>query len=282
MKKWVEIAHSSSRLRFETLSEYLSELGYENQVDFVEASTSEFSEVFQDLVQKYDMIRVGSPYGTSVIYEFETYRDQVRFLKSADALIKKDGHWSLRSATLQAIIHVLNGVGPKLLLGSDVLIVGAGAGARAVVAAFSKLGFSRFKITNKFPDQATSMIKELKEAYFDIQFEFVPQERLIMLPGVHGVCVNTTPFVSSNDLLPELYYFNFLKPEGVVIDFTLIPLVTPLIQEAQEIGIHVVHGFEVSGMADILWSEWCFGVKPDLKQYYQKLKEKIESTKVST
>ncbi len=168
-------------------------------------------------------------------------------------------------------------VGSGLDLKGSILIVGAGAGARVAAAAFINVGYKKVNITNKFSEQAEDLIEDLERKYFDIEFEFIPEEKLVLLPGTNSVLVNTTPLLPSNDLLNELYYFNFLKSPGIVFDFTTVPIDTPLVLEAEALGIKVVRGFEVSSWGDMSWVEWAFAKKLDREAYCERLKEKMKT-----
>lgn len=276
--KWVEIGIDSSTERFSALSEYLKENNLENELDFVEATPSEFEEKLHQCMEKYDAIRIGRGLGEVVVGCFKHKSATMSLLKSADSLVKVDDRWWLRSATYHSLQKKLSQIGEQLDLDSSVLVVGAGAMARVAVASFVKIGFKKFNISNKFDDQANELIKEFKRVYFSVDFNFVPKDELILLPGTNGVLVNTTPLSDQNDILDELYYFNFLKSGGIAMDFVVSPPETPLLKEAQDIGVHTVKGYEIASLADIIWAEWCFNVKLDHLKYQEKLLKKVSKT----
>ena len=236
---------------------------------------SQFMEKLNECLEKYDTIRIGRSLGELVVSAFKHKSSIMQLLKSADSLVKINDKWWLRSAVYHSMQRKLAEIGQRLDLESSVLVVGAGAMARVAIASFVKAGFKKFNISNKFDDQANELIKDLKRVYFNIEFHFVPKDELILLPGTNGVLVNTTPMVPQNDILEELYYFNFLKSGGIAIDFVLIPPETPLLVEAQDIGVYTVKGYEIASRADMIWAEWCFNVKLDHHKYQEKLLKKI-------
>lgn len=272
MIKWVEVAKKNSRVRYDTLSRFLNDNGVNNAVEYVECEQDQFSEVIDECRLKYDLIRIGSPHGVSVFDKFDAQSSEMMRLRSADCAIKEKGRWRLMSSNYIGLRRILHEVGSGLDIESSILVVGAGAGARVACSAFISAGFKKVNITNKFPEQAFQLIEELQSIYFGITFEFIPEERLVLLPGTNNVLVNTTPLIPSNDLLNELYYFNFLKSPGMVFDFTLIPIDTPLVLEGDAIGVRSVRGFEVSSWGDIAWVESAFGKKLDREEYCESLK----------
>jgi len=273
--KWVEIARTSSKVRFEVLSEYLNDKGFENEVEFLEVSPVDFEVHFREAMEKYDSIRIGSPFGSQLDTFFHAQDSEIRFLGAADAVWKKEGEWRLMSSNHFGLRRIIHDIGQGFDFESSILVVGAGAGARVAVSVFVKYGFNKINITNKFVEQANDLIADLRRKYFLIDFEFVSEEKLVMLPGTNVVLVNTTPLVIGNDLLKELYYFNFLKASGIVIDFTFIPIDTPLVMEAEQIGIKTVRGYEVSSWGDMAWVENCFGLRLDREEYCERLKQKV-------
>lgn len=275
--KWVEIAGSPSREYYEELSRSLKEVGLENQVDFIESGMMDFPEALKKAMEEYDAIRIGSPFKSAGVAQFKNLSALLRQLNSADCLVKIKGVWWPRPAGYHSFQRILSRVGSSLDLKSSVLIVGAGAGARFAIAALIKIGFKHFNLTNKFDEQALELIKELRQIYFDVEFDFIPQGRLVLLPGANGVVINTTPLTPTNDLLNELYYFNFLKSSGIAIDFTVVPYDTPFIKEAEAIGINTVRGYEVAAEADCVWVGWVFGRELDVEAYRERLKEKVMS-----
>ncbi len=265
--KWVEIARSSTPLRYDVLSKYLKSKGFENELTYVEVSPQNFSEELQKAMKTHDAIRLASPYGLQVIEYFQNQKIEIININAADSIIKQRGEWTLISSNLEGFHHVVRKNGPNINLNSSVLIVGAGAAARFAIHSLAQIGIKKFKISNQFQEQAKSLIEELRKKYFTVSFDFIPEDQLVLLPGSNSVVVNTTPLVPSNNILKELYYFNFLRPDGLVIDFTFLPLLTPLIKEANDIGIKTIRGYEICGWGDIQWAKTCLDADLDFEEY---------------
>lgn len=265
--KWCCVGHGHNPLRFDLLSRFLSEQNIHNEFTSIDIAPANFSEEFKEVLETYDQVRVDSPHGVSVYSYFKSHEAIMAQIKAVDCVFKDHlSHWWSRSLTYKSLCESLQGVGEVIDLNASVLIVGAGASARAAIGACAKMGFKDFKITNKFDEQGDELIREMKASFFGLSFEFVAQSKLILLPGTNCIAINTTPLVETNDLLPELYYFNFLRRRGVIVDLTFHPVHTPLIKESLEIKNFIIYGYELAAISDVHWVKWVTGAEIDLHQ----------------
>lgn len=265
--KWCCVGHGHNPLRFELLSAFLTEQGINNEFTSLDIAPADFSEEFKTVLASYDQVRVESPHGIGVYNYFKAHEALMAQIRAVDCVFKDHlSHWWSRSLTYKSLCESLQGVGEVIDLDASVLIVGAGASARAAIGACAKMGFKEFKITNKFDEQGQDLIREMKSSFFGLNFEFVAQNQLILLPGTNCIAINTTPLVESNDLLPELYYFNFLRRRGVIVDLTFYPVHTPLIKESLEIKNFIIYGYELAAISDTHWINWVSGRDVDVHQ----------------
>jgi shikimate dehydrogenase len=116
------------------------------------------------------------------------------------------------------------------------VIIGAGGGARAVVAALEDASVPEIRITNRTPARAEALARDLDGPTRVIAWE----DRREALDGA-ALVVNTTslgmvgqePLPISLDLLPK---------EAVVTDLVYAPLQTELLARARRRGNRVVDG----------------------------------------
>lgn len=279
--KWVEIASYNSKKRCEALSDWLNKEGVSNQLSFVECAPGDFLEKIEDCKANYDAIRIGQGLGEVCSQMFTKNTVTNEILKVTDCLVYADNDWWPRCTNYLALNHLVNSIGSTVKLDAPILVVGAGAAARIAIATFVKLGIKHVNISNLFDQQANELIIDLKSKYFGVEFKFVPKDELVMLPGTNGVIINTTPFSEKNEILPELYYFNFLTPKGVAVDFTIDPAVTPLLIEARDIGATTVSGYEISALADYYWVKETFKYQLDVENYRLHLKSLFHKPELS-
>lgn len=259
MIKWVEIAQFPSPERFDVLSKYLNEKGIENQVEYIKVTPAEFPNALKDAMEKYDGIRIGRGVGDLAPPLFNNNTIFVGRMGAGDSVVKTNGKWCLRSTLYDGLNKVCSDVGHRFELKTNVLMVGAGAVARASIASLSRSGFTKFGISDVSAERGEKLCSELRRMYFGAEFKAIPKQELILLPGVYGVLVNTTPLDEGNEILDELTYFNFFRKNAVAFDFTLKPVDTPLLKEAAEVGVHTVFGYQLAAECDKVWADMMFG-----------------------
>ncbi len=275
--KWAEIASQGSRLRFDYLSKFLTDAGIPNKLDYIECSAEDFPKKIREVMATYDHIRVGSPFGEKVPLEVDQLPMVTLTQKAADCLIKEEGRWWARSMLTEGLAREV-AVVKRLDIAETAFIIGTGASCRAVIAALLKMGFKKFNMTERIEERGRKILKDLQSTYFGVDFRFTPQAAVTMLPGTHSIVVNTTPFVASNDLLNELYYCNFLKPNGVVIDLTLVPTETPLLKAVKQVEGRIIHGYEVASLVDLHWVKTSMKHSLDIDKYTEGFKALCDST----
>ncbi|MGE0762253.1 MAG: hypothetical protein AB7N80_03135 [Bdellovibrionales bacterium] len=267
--KWAVLGHNILESRYKVLSDFLRQKGVENQLNIVECANVEFQDRLNEVMKDSDQIRIESPFREQIMSLFKSQPMMVASIGAADCLVKRDGKWWPETSLFYAFNQLFSLYGAGLDLDGEVLIVGGGAGAKFAVASALRAGFSKVNVTTKFDDQGISLITDLRRRYFGAQFEFVPQDRLVLLPGTNSLLINTTPLVPSNDLLAELYYLNFLRQDGMIWDLVVSPGNTQLIREGEQINIKCVRGREVSALSDHVWLSWALANPPDSQELLQ-------------
>ena len=269
--KWVVIGKTTVEKRYEYLSEALSHLGVINEVSFIKSSQESFSDDVKRAMLSFDSIRVEEPFCNKLPDCFEGVPSQIMIIKSADAVIKDLGRWWPRSllgeGLRRAIIHSkididYTGLG---------LLIGSGGGAREAMNGLVQLGLSGVHISGSNQIEVSKFFKDLKRSYFGMRLEIIPTNELTMLPGHYSLIVNTI-LSDNDDILNELYYFNFLKKGGLVVDLKLSPEKSNLIKEAESINAKIITGYEVESYIDDFWVESCFKKKLDIIPYIQGLR----------
>lgn len=138
------------------------------------------------------------------------------------------------------------------------VVIGAGGGARAIIAGLIDAGASDIRLFNRTPERARALA-----AVFDARVSACPwEERSAALAGV-GLLVNTT----SQGMIgqPALNIsLNALPTSAIVADIVYAPLATPLLAAARKLGIATVDGLGMLlHQARPAFCDWT-GVMPDV------------------
>lgn len=277
MFKWVEVGTINNVPRYEHLSAFLTENGFPNKVEFEICKPEDLATRLPTLLEQYDGIRIGRGLGEIVVPMFPDNNVLVSQLRAADAIIRLNGKWQLKANAAQGLSQALVRVGTHFDFESSVLVVGTGAASKIAVRSLFQSGFKNFVVSAMDIAKVEAMVAELKRTHLNANFKIIPKEGLILLPGTHGVLVNTTPMTVDNPILAELNYFNFFKQGGVAIDFTISPVDSPVLLGAKEIGAVCVHGFEISGFTDLIWASQITGRKLEEGNYVERLGSKLRN-----
>jgi len=124
---------------------------------------------------------------------------------------------------------------------SDVLLIGAGGAARAIIAGFSKEKVRRITITNRTRERAEELIRfahsiGLESNYLDLQsagevtdkYKFVVNATSVGLKGI-GCPISTKK----------------ITRDSIVYDIVYVPVETPLIEQSKNQGAAIIYGWEM-------------------------------------
>jgi len=124
---------------------------------------------------------------------------------------------------------------------SDVLLIGAGGAARAIIVGFSKEKVRKITITNRTRERADELIKfaqnlGVESDYLDLQsageaankYKFVVNATSVGLKGIG--CPISTKNISR---------------DSIVYDIVYVPVETPLIEQSKNQGATIIYGWEM-------------------------------------
>jgi shikimate 5-dehydrogenase len=270
MHRWTHLSQFNQDARFLALSKFLNDHGFANEyVPLKEDPESYFNELNSRV--EFDSIRVGSPFGESLLRMFVQLPVTILHVKSGDCLIARRGTWWPENFLTAALPRLFARELYAIDLKAGAMIVGTGAAARTGVIACARLGFNRITVTDQFDERGQLLIQEMKKILFNVDLQFMPESHLTSLPGIYSLLVNTTPPVSSNTVVQQLSYFNFMKAGGAVLDYALQPGDTILIREGRDVGIKVVYGHRIAAYHDLVWAQALAGREFDVDAYHAKI-----------
>lgn len=126
--------------------------------------------------------------------------------------------------------------------GIEVLILGAGGAARAVVVALSgERGIANINIFNRNTDRSTNLSKLVKE--LGLKANIVSNDDIQKIASKSELIINTTPLGMSNE--ESLIKSASISKDSIVYDIVYKPINTKLIVNAKTAGAQVVYGYEM-------------------------------------
>jgi shikimate 5-dehydrogenase len=240
------------------LSDTLSRLGIKNEVSFIECDEAGLEAALASAQANYDQIRIGGSLRGVIWKHLTEMPAQIFTIKSIDALVRADDRWWPNNYLFEGLIVSIARDLNHLDLTGAVLILGSGGDAKTVAAAFSRIGFSRFSISDRSIEAVEELIVELRRNYFNGKFQAIPGPLITQVPSIHSVAVNTIA-VEQDGFLDQFFYMNFLKADGAWLDISFEEY-EELAAEARDVGAFVEPAARIFACADRAWAQAAFGV----------------------
>lgn len=269
MKLWTSLSPTPEGKRWEILSQQIQALGAANQFVPWEGAVKQFTDM--SALDKFQHVRLSSSIGPHILQQLKVQSSWTTLLGVIDGMVKTERDWWPLCALYESFGQILIELGQGLDMRGSVFIAGAGGAARTAIAAFFKAGFRSFLVTNFDEAEAEAMIKDVSSRFFGLTIQWIPTERIVLLPGESTVLVNCTPSVEENALLVELSYLNFLKRPGFLFDMSRYLQQSILVQEAHDAGVRVIDGLDIAARTDVLWAKWAFQVDLALEKHREAL-----------
>lgn len=156
-------------------------------------------------------------------------------------------------------------------VGEDVVVLGAGGAARAVVVAFALAGVASITIANRTTEKAIALAAEMqRKTNVPMQGMGLTDTRVPAAVRQSTLLVNTA--TASMDLTqPLLISVDWLQPNAIVYDIVYTPPVTPLMAAAAERGCQTLGGIGMLiHQGAIAFEKWT-GVAPCTQTMQQAL-----------
>lgn len=275
MKKWTAISPNNEEHRWKALSAKLSAYGAANEFVPWPGDTADVADI--TLLDPFMHVRMSTSLGPKVLKRLKVQSSWATLIGVIDGMVKTEHGWWPLCALYESFGQILIRIGQELDMRGSVLVAGAGGVARTAIAAFFKAGFKNILLTNFNVEEADGLIRELRGKMFGMNIQWVPMEKIVMLPGESSALVNCTPTIEENALLIELSYLNFLKRPGFLFDTSRFPKSSVLVQEALDSGVKVIDGIEIAARADVLWAKWAFGIELPYEEYRKEFQEALST-----
>jgi hypothetical protein len=269
MKKWTALSSNNEDTRWQAMSQALTEAGVANTYIPWTGNVSEMQDL--STLAQFDHVRISSRIAPQVLKHVKVQSSWTTLLGVVDGMNNTNLGWWPLCALYESFGQLLIELGQDLDKRGNVLVAGAGGAARIAIAAFFKSGFQNFIVTNFVEEEALQLVREVKARFFGLTVQWVPMERIVLLPGESSVICNCTPSVEENALLTELSYLNFLKRPGFLFDLSRSFKPSILMQEAQDANVRAISGVEIAARTDVLWAKWGFQANLDLNSYRDRL-----------
>jgi hypothetical protein len=211
-------------------------------------------------------IRVPSHLGSGILHRLARITQECRELQYCDGILIKGSEVWPKVALPIALTRTFSEF--KFVdTTKAILIVGSGGRARASASAAVTLGFKNVVFVSADVAQMQDSVELLRRTHFATTFNITLSEKLVEIASAYSVCIFANDEVLDESFRTELSFFNFLTPEGVVLDVSCEIEQTSLQEAAREANVTVVHADVPLSYLDSTWVEWVFDHKLDLTKF---------------
>ncbi|MFN7102640.1 MAG: shikimate dehydrogenase [Pseudorhizobium sp.] len=136
------------------------------------------------------------------------------------------------------------------------VVLGAGGASRAVIRGLRDRGIGEVHVVNRTPERA----RELADRFGGNVHAHSMEELTEVTQGA-GLFVNTTSLGMGGEGAP-VFDFSRMVPDALVTDIVYVPLMTPILAQAQSQGLATADGLGMLLHQAVLGFEKWFGIRP--------------------
>lgn len=216
-------------------------------------------------------INVTLPHKQAVIPFLTSISREAKLIGAVNTLSFIDGEIHGDNTDAPGFLRALEETGASVPVGEDVVVLGAGGSARAIVVALALAGVRSVVIANRTVSKAVALAEELSEKISEQEEE---SEHKTILKGmglqdsqlsdaVKGCALLVNTASSGMDIShPLLIQPDWLQPSTIVYDIVYTPPMTTLLTIAAEKGCKIVGGIGMLVHQGAIAFERWTGVEP--------------------
>lgn len=183
---------------------------------------------------------------------------RARAVGAANTLWYEGGELRSTNTDVEGFLHNLDACAPGWQASNDVLVLGAGGAARAVLFGLIERGIKRVHVVNRTFDRAVVLADQ-----FGVSVRAVPWSAVVDLLPRAGLLVNTTP-LGMHGQRPLDIDIGLLPSGAIVADLVYVPLLTPLLEAARARGLKTADGLGMLLHQAVRGFELWFGQRPEV------------------
>lgn len=166
-----------------------------------------------------------------ILPKLKMHSTETRSSLCIDSFFKEESTWYPRLLISESLRLMLVQEARDLNTRAPAFVVGTGELARVAANVLAEVGVSEIYLVGE-STEGEELRAELMRALLGIKLHSVVPEDLTVQAISAGIIINTVDLSDNEELMRDLTYFNFMRSDGYVLDFNLLPLQNPLLLEA--------------------------------------------------
>ncbi len=262
------INHSRSPLIHGT---WLAEHGIDGSYEAIDVAPEGLPEFFERLRGgEFAGGNVTIPHKEAVFALCDEVDPLARKIGAVNTLVVRDGKVLGSNTDYLGFLGNLDAAMPGWSDGpDDAMVIGAGGAARAVLVALQRRDGGKVHVLNRTLANAQALVDEIEGPFEAHGFESFAE-----LAPRTGIVINTTS-IGMHGTRFDWLDLDLLPRDTLVTDIVYVPLLTPLLVEAQAHGLRTVDGLGMLLHQAVPGFEAWFGVPPTVTP---ELRARIEAT----
>lgn len=204
------------------------------------------------------------PHKVNVIQYLDEIDEESRLIGAVNTVVNIDGRLIGYNTDGRGYLSSLEQVIIKPLQLSNVLVVGAGGAARAIVISMVLLGVQEIHIANRTLENALNIKKNCEQFSTIVKVSSI--EDVSNNLSKYDIVINTTSIGMSPHVENAPFLINEIKQGAVFSDLIYNPLKTKWLKEAEQKGAIIHNGLGMFVHQGALAFEMWTGLKPSLEK----------------
>ncbi|MGY4690383.1 shikimate dehydrogenase [Salibacterium sp. K-3] len=205
------------------------------------------------------------PHKIEVMQYLDGLDEQAKLIGAVNTIVREESGWigynTDGEGYVQSLLNKTGGSVPD----ADILVIGAGGAARAVISALTGRGSARVTITNRTFSKAQALQEQMAER---ASVRAVPTEQADKETPSFDIIINTTSVGMSPHTENMPWTAERIKPGCICSDLIYNPLKTTWLQQAEENGADILNGTGMFvGQGAIAFQKWT-GMEPDIERMH--------------
>ncbi|RSL31549.1 shikimate dehydrogenase [Salibacterium salarium] len=203
------------------------------------------------------------PHKIEVMEYLDEIDEEARIIGAVNTVVKQKDKWVGYNTDGRGYVESLLSKTGDTLKESNVLVIGAGGAARAVVTALSFQGVRHLTITNRTYSKAETLREQVPQ---NSNITVLTTEEAEKENPTFDIIINTTSIGMSPDTDKTPWRTDNMKPNCLCSDLIYNPLKTKWLKEAERHGADTLNGVGMFvGQGAFAFYTWT-GVWPDLQR----------------
>ncbi|MFD2704110.1 shikimate dehydrogenase [Salibacterium lacus] len=205
------------------------------------------------------------PHKIEVMQYLDGLDEEARLIGAVNTVVKEEDGWIGYNTDGEGYVQSLLTKTGDTFSDADILVIGAGGAARAVISALTGHGAKRITLANRTFSKAQALQEHVAER---AAIRALPTEEAEKETSSFDIIINTTSVGMSPHTESMPWPVENLKPGCICSDLIYNPLKTKWLQEAGKAGADILNGTGMFvGQGAIAFQKWT-GVQPDTERMH--------------